>query len=112
MVDELRHGTDPAQQHNGDLVLLWDMVDTSSNSPRTHFKPVFRHWTAQAGHLFPRRGCIRVLLLAPSPTSSRQGCTGYYGYPFSNRAINTNLSNPLHLPNGKVMSERYPKYPQ
>ncbi len=46
-------------------VLSWDMVDKSSNSPRTHFKPVFRHWTVQTGHLFPRRGSIRVLLLVP-----------------------------------------------
>jgi hypothetical protein len=38
---------------------------------QTHFGPVFGDEAVQTGLLFLRRGSIRVLLVAPSPTSSR-----------------------------------------
>jgi hypothetical protein len=48
-----------------------DMVDKSFSPLRRHFALDVCHWTVRTGHLFPKRGCSRVLLLAPSPTSSR-----------------------------------------
>jgi hypothetical protein len=52
-------------------VLPLEMVDKSTSPLQTHFGPVFCHEAVRTGLLFPERGSIRVLLLAPLPTSSR-----------------------------------------
>jgi hypothetical protein len=63
-------------------VLPLNMVDNSTSPFERISGWVFRHWMVRTGHLFPKRGSIRVLLLAPSPTPSRHDTlptSGWHG---------------------------------
>src|SRR6266487_2400846 len=84
----------------------WINQSTPCESTSSRF---FRHWTVQTGHLFPRRGSIRVLLLAPSltpsrhdtpPTSGLQGAqaeTGGNGQESTSRAVHRRLVLPAAI---------------
>jgi hypothetical protein len=72
------------------LVLPLDMVDKSTSPLQTHFGPVFCHEAVQTGLLFPERGPLRVLLLAPSlisPWHDPATCTGYLDHPLRKQGV-------------------------
>ena len=48
-------------------MLPLNMVDNSTSPFERISGWVFRHWMVRTGHLFPKRGSIRVLLLAHVP---------------------------------------------
>ena len=86
-----------------------EMVDNSTSPLQTHFEPDFCDVAVQAGHLFPERGSVRVLLLAaplisprhatatPSDFGASQAETGGNGQESTSRAVHCRLVLPAAI---------------
>ena len=71
------------------VVLPSEMVDKSTGPFQAHLGPVCGDEAVQRDHIFPEQGCIRVLLGAPSPNTSRSHTPPLSGFGATQAEIGT-----------------------